>query len=211
MKQPSESKKTEQVGAILLLCLLVIVCTIIFGIRPQISSLKENNITAAAKKDDLKDRQDKLNNLQTLAKEINANKAIVQKLAIALPTKEKLGELLIQVDTIANNQNLKIINFTPSLVTQQTGDASKDFTEDTGSASTDGTASTTTIPGAIGAAQTYAFTMAVSGNYSSIVTFMKNLEQNLRPMVVKNAEFAAAEGGNPAIDATFEIETYYQK
>jgi Tfp pilus assembly protein PilO len=194
MEQPTEVKKTEQIGAIMVLVLVIIIALIYLVIKPQVAYLKENNIQAAAKKAEFNDKEKQINNLRSLETSLASISSEVQKLSIALPKKEKISELIVQVDAIAKGQGLTVNSIAPSQANSEelaVLGSSEESTEPT-----------------IGQ---YAFTISVTGEYASLVSFLQNIEANLRPINIQKADFASGSGSNPQISATLTMLTYYQK
>ena len=194
MEQPTEVKKTEQIGAIMVLVLVIIIALIYLVIKPQVAYLKENNIQAAAKKAEFNDKEKQINNLRSLETSLASISSEVQKLSIALPKKEKISELIVQVDAIAKGQGLTVNSIAPSQANSEelaVLGSSEESTEPT-----------------IGQ---YAFTISVTGEYAGLVSFLQNIEANLRPINIQKADFASGSGSNPQISATLTMLTYYQK
>jgi len=205
MEQPSGVKKTEQLSAIMLLSVVIIIALIYLVIKPQLQSLKANNLLAASKKVELKSREQEISNLKELGPKIQAAQDTVKKLSVALPEGSKAGELLVQIEAMASVSGLNIAAFSPSKEEAASTPAVGTKEEAAVAAATTGTVSSEPTVGK------YSFVMSVNGPYVSIVSFLKTIEANLRPVKIIRAELSGGDGGNPDITATLTMETYYQK
>ena len=195
MEQPSEIKKTEQIGAIILLALIIILAVVYLVINPQLGYLKENNLEAAVKGKELKDKTQLVDNLKQLQSTISQNQKQVNQLAIALPKGEKIGEILIELQAMASSNNLSITAFSPSI---------KEITSETSSSATQNTSSKTEV-------SPYNFTFSVAGPYSGVLAFLQSVETNLRPLKITKIDISGGEGSDPRLSVTSSVETYYQK
>ena len=192
MDQPTDiNKKTEQIGAIMVLVLVVIIALIYLVIKPQTDSLKQNNIQAAAKKTLYNDQAKQIANLTSLSSQLASSATQVQQLSTALPKHQDVSELIVQLSAIATSQGLTISSLNPS--TSQSAIAP--------------TESTTSSQPTVG---TYDFTLSITGTYSQIYGFLQALETNLRPINIQKVDFASGSGSDPTISANMTMETYYQ-
>ena len=66
MEQPTAAKRTEQILAIIILSILIIIGLVYFVINPQLLKLSENNLNYNAKKLELENKQSKIDNLNSL-------------------------------------------------------------------------------------------------------------------------------------------------
>ena len=209
MDQPSETKKSEQAAAILILSLIIIIALIYLVIKPQMTDLKKNNLTTAKKNIELQSKKQQIDNLKELEPKIKSAQAEVKKLAIALPKGSKVGEILVQLEAMASNSKVAITALTPS---GENASASPEATivlpEDTETGET--ATENITVGGQLVVGQ-YAFALSVEGSYSSILKFITLIETNLRPIKIEKAEFAGGEGVDPKVTATLNMITYYQK
>lgn len=207
MDQPTEIKKSEQIGGIIILSLLVIIGLIFFIINPQLANLKKNNLQATAKKMESQEKVQKVENLKALQSKFAQSRSTLNKLSVALPKGEKVGEILVQLEVMANKSGVAVISYSPSMI-MNTTDQNQAQNESTNQAVSANTSSSSSEQIQIG---TYSFNISVEGKYSAIVKFLKNTEVNLRPLKITKAELAGGDGDDPVIIASFYVETYYQK
>ncbi len=215
MEQPSETKKTEQAVALLLLFLIIILGLIwapYIGIKPQLETLKEKNLDVAVKGTDLRAKEEQVENLKELEPKIKAAQSTVKKLAIALPEGEEIPEILVQVESMASSSGLSITSFSPSK--EQLMEIATEETEEEGVAvmegATEGAMMRATEP-AEPTVSAYDFSMTVEGPYSAVVKFLNTLETNLRPIKITQTDLTGEPGGNPKVSASFDMQAYYQK
>jgi len=195
MDQPTEIRKSEQIGAILLLAILIIVGLIYLIIKPQLANLKENNLELAVNKNNLKNKEQQINNLNQLASQIQSNQTTVQKLTVALPDKEKIAELLVQIDALSSGTGTKIAAFSPVGAESQT--SSQDNNQ-------------TSVSAEKGVGM-YSFDLTLAGPYSGIANYLKELQKNLRPIKIMALSITGGSSESPILSATFNMQTYYQK
>jgi len=101
----------------------------------------------------------------------------------------------LQMETMAKNAKVSFNSFVP-----ETSMATEEYSE---SNVTEDRAELSVAP--------YNFSFTITGNYSSIKSYLSALEKNLRPIKISDIGFAAAEGEDPVLSATVSAETYYQK
>jgi len=208
MEQPSETKKSEQAAAILILSVIIIIALIYLVIKPQMADLKKNNLVAAKKGIELDNKDQQISNIKELEPKIKAAQAKVKKLAIALPTSQKVGEILVQIESMATNSRVALTALTPSGENLEAStETTLIATGETGEEAITGEMPTGGEP-QIGQ---YTFSLSVEGSYGSIVKFVRSVETNLRPIKIEKAEFSAGEGADPGVTATFNMSTFYQK
>jgi len=200
MEYPTEFKKTEQAGATLLISLIIILALVFLVIKPQTKSLRGNNLDVALKKTEFKEKEEKVANLKDLETKISEAESTVKKLAIALPKGIKVGEVLVQLEAMAITSGVTLTAFSPAIESLSREEASEGFSQ------VEAEEGLTESP-----VQTFGFSVSVNGPYSSIMKFIKAIENNLRPMKIKKAEFGGGDGADPGVAATLSLETYYQK
>ena len=103
-----ESPKSNRQALIALLCFVVIVGVAYFVINPSISGLKEVNAKIDAKNQEISTLKANINTLNTLKTQLEQAKDTANKLELAVPTKDDIPEILVQIENMAKDSGLKI-------------------------------------------------------------------------------------------------------
>lgn len=197
MEQPTAAKKTEQILAILILSILVIVGLIYFVINPQLTKLSENNLNYGAKKLEFENKQDKLDNLKNLEPKIEQEKNKVKKLSIALPKENQVAEFLVQLSVISKSAGMNLVSIVP---TNSPIMSSKNL----GSENTENEVESIKVESSL-------YQVELIGGYNSLTKVLEQMENNLRPLKVTNIEISSSEvAQNPIMSIILNIEAYFQ-
>ncbi len=190
MEQPTRTTALEQTTGLLILGIIVIVVIIFWVIKPQMNKLKEANARVKAKTVELSQKQEMLSNMNSLATEIKTKANLVNKLDIVLPySSPGASGLVLELNNMAKATGVSIKSLTPTA-----NESSANYEE----------------PAQELNISTYAFTVDVVGKYSGIKNLFKQMENNLRPITVKNISIASSEDGDdPTLTITIAAETYY--
>jgi len=96
-----------------LLCLIGIIVIGVWLTYPLLNQLKNVNLTLAAKNNEVKLMEDKINNLNTLKTDFNKYQTQVKFLAAALPTEDQMPEILVQTEALAKKSGLEVTSIQP--------------------------------------------------------------------------------------------------
>lgn len=169
---------------IILLCLVIIVGLIFFGLKPILSSIKAVNLEVLLAKREYQEKEKRLNLLKTIQANpslVSENLALMKK---ALPKEEEsTSDLLVNIEALSASSGVFLSAFTPAKTETPT------------------TPSPTTLSPLF-------FDLSLSGSYPSFLTFLENVEKNLRPMTVKTINLTA---GKEGVSATLKMVTFYQQ
>lgn len=122
--------------------------------------------------------QVKLDNFDQAAGRITEIKSIIDQMAIAIPENQDYQSLLVSLDAIGAKDGLVVTNFQPS-------DASYDSTE-------------------VFPITNFSFT--VTGDFSHLSTFVRDLETNLR--IIKITDFSIAQLDESNLTLSVNAKTY---
>ena len=189
MEQPTKIQPFSRTLIVVLGILVAVILIIILGVIPQLNRLKENNIEVAVLKSELKKKEEKLENLKTLAQAIEGQREKTEKIIQALPKGPNTEELLVQLNNIAKTAGVDFQTFAPSEFVEEEVEIAE---------------SEPTL-------KTLSFEITIQGKYSQITKFVKELANNIRPINTTSWEMTATEeSNNPTILAHFSLVTYYQ-
>lgn len=104
----------------------------------------------------------------------------------ALPTEADFPQLVAISESMANAAGMKLVSAVPAVSTAQD--------ESTG-------------PAGPGKPESFRFTIDLTGNYTSLAAFVKNVEKSARPMRVEESLF---KGDSGALRVELTIRSYYQ-
>lgn len=190
MEQPTRTTSLEQTTGLIILGIIIIVAMIFWVIKPQMNNLKDANAQVKAKTEELNQKQQMLSNMDTLASEIKSKASLVNNLNIVLPySSPGASGLVLELTNMAKAAGVSVKSLTPTA------------TENT--ANYEEPAQDLNI-------STYSFTVDIVGKYAGIKNMFKQMENNLRPITIKNISIASAEDeANPTLTITISAETYY--
>jgi len=184
----------------------------------KVSGLREDLATWQGKLDETQALSKKL---ETLKKKYNSMPEEVERVAQAIPAKDDIPGLLVQLEQLASQNGLILntVSFTlPE--TKKSKKAQQIVNEDGEAISTaSGTGSTgaqkTSLPAGV---KTLAVDMSLTGTQSSFKTFLLAVEENLRIMDVSSIGFSAkgssdstgGSSGNSGEDFKVSLNTYFR-
>ncbi len=105
-----DTKKTQTPVLIAALLLLVALVLLVAYVIPKITTLKEMNQEISNKELELSVGKQKVQSIKDAAQLIQQAKKEVETLGIAIPTKEKAEESLLQITNIASQESISVIN-----------------------------------------------------------------------------------------------------
>ena len=135
----------------------------------------------------------KLNNAPIVVSAYNDLGSKQQLIADALPNDPDFPQAVALMDSIAAASGVQLKSIAPTAATQ-------------GNAPTAGSTSAASTA-ASSSATPYGISVEVEGPYTQIVNYFQNLELSARPMKVLSSAF---QGSSSDLQATIEIQTYYQ-
>lgn len=209
VEQPKPTQVMEKSLGVLGLCIIFIIVMVFFVIKPFISKLKDQNIQIKISEIEYREKKQKVDNFPTLKSEMEKNKDNIQKLSLALPQEQNIPEILIQLQTISQTSKLPIFSISPS---------AKEFTQKTtatkSSQEEEATKETATEKRPSQSANlpiVTPLTVSMSfepAGFGEFLSFLQNIENNLRIMSIKTFNLSADEKGR--LTSSLIFETYYQ-
>lgn len=155
--------------------LLVAAGTLYFGLRPILAEYHDVQLARGARKLEIAELNVRQQTLQALGQQIEAKKADVERLLLAVPADEAYPELLTTLNAIAGRSSVVLVSIQPTR----------------GGATTSGT-----VPLAI----------SLSGSYPQILSFVSDVEKNLRPVTIQSLNMVEGMSGGGVLTATMQME-----
>lgn len=179
-----------------ILLLLLIFALIFFGLRPLLkTSFKNAHLDVAIKKEELRQKQEKLKNLQSVKAKMDNLKNDLEMMRKSLPKEEDMPAILVQTEAMVSLSALSISAFTPSAAAKPAPETqegvSQTVTQQTGVVSTQ-----------IG--------LSLAGAYPSFIAFLENVEKNQRPTSISSINLSGGAADRP-LSINLNIVSYYQK
>lgn len=178
-------------GALLLIAAGVL---IYFALVPLVNKLHQVNLESAVKNQELSKKEEKLEGLNQINSRLPELKNDLVVMTNALPKDEDIPGLLVIVEGLAGASGLGVSGLTPASETKTEGAATE-------------TAEETTEEVGIG---TVAVTLTLSGPYPAFLSFLENLEVNLRPLSLTTINIAGGGTPNP-LSINLNLSAYFQK
>ncbi|MBI2448647.1 type 4a pilus biogenesis protein PilO [Candidatus Microgenomates bacterium] len=193
----------NQIGSIFLVVILVVMVVGNFVLRPVNINYKNQKIAIKNYTTEKALLESKKKKLENLSQDLLANKIFIDQVKDILPETEQVPELLVALEEIAKKHSLYITNFSPKPKVE----------ERTVVRGEGGTAGDNIVATADREALELQFDL--TGSYASLLDFLKDLENNIRPLSVKVIN--ASGGGvdtitNTQLPLRFSItaDVYYQ-
>lgn len=193
----NEFLKIKESDKITLIILAIVVACFLLGyflLVPKVNAYRTSKIAienAQLQKDSLLQKEQLL---QDLGKKIETEDAFIKTTNNTLPSTPQIPEILLTLDKIAMNNSLYIQTFTPAIEAGTQNAAGK-------IAANNGIKKIT-------------LQFNVSGKYPDIKQFIKDMEDNIRPINITTISISGG-GGNPAdkeskLGFSISAEVYYQ-
>lgn len=180
MNEGSHSAVGKSAG-IILLVLIILVGGWFYFIKPTLAKIQVVNAQVSAKNGDIILANQKLGDLGKLKSQLESSKSAVDLLGIAMPSDPQVPEVLVQVEKIAADSNLKITSLSTS--------GSEGSDKELGG-----------VP----------ITLNAEGTFGDLKTYNEILEKNLRPIRVKSISIGGASEGGDKLTFSFSIEMLYR-
>ena len=174
--------------AIVVTIVVVIVCGIIA--KSEISSLIKNTKVISGDMKAKRDLDTKLENIPQLIDHYNNLGTKKDMIAHGLPNKADLPQIVSMMQGISASSSVQLRSISPTTI----------------GAPVAGTPVSGAASSAVGA-KTYDYTVDITGSYTGIVSFFRNIEKSVRPIKVVNATFS---GDSGTLAASVQLETYFQ-
>ncbi len=168
----------NQTGTIIFLVILIvgIFGYLVFG--PLYSAYKQNRVNIVNNTNEKAKLEEKKTKLENLAKSIDEQKDFIEEVEQSLPKGIEIPEILVTLEKAASDNSLFITNFTPKEA------SSADRTVVSGEAGVNAGA-VGVKPSAPNTWKTQEIVFDITGNYSAVYNFVKELEDNIRPFHIK--------------------------
>jgi len=184
-----------------------------FGLRPLIGKLHEQNVSLAKLKEEYTQKQTKLDTLSSMKSRLATLKSDLEMMQKALPKGEDIPGLLVSTESLVGNSGLALASFSPPTSKQASSSATAASTssEENPSATAQTTASTNISPTVTQATgiSSLSYSLSLQGSYPQFITFLQNVEKNLRPTSVVSINIAGGGGGN--MSYSVNMVSYYQQ
>ncbi len=168
----------------LFLSLTIALVVGIFIIKPQWERIAQQNNQIKEKQEEVENKEQKIEDLKELKENYQKIKNKIATIATALPTSKEHAELLIQLDTIASQNDLSLLQIKPS-ESKKTAKKQTDIYN------------------------TESLELKIIGDFQAIKNFISDTEKNLRILDIASIALEKPTQGNIII-ATLSINTYYQ-
>lgn len=183
-----------------IISLILLIVIILFGLKPIVRNLHTANLDAKVKKATLEKKQEKLDSLNSMKAQLNSLKDSLTLMQKALPKGEDVPGILVSTEAMVAQSGLGVSSLNPTAKTQATATTTE--TETTGVISE-------TVTQQTGIASVN-FSLSLSGGYPSFVTFLENLEKNIRPTSIVSIRLNAGQKDKP-MTIDLNAASYYQK
>jgi Tfp pilus assembly protein PilO len=178
-----------------LVCLIILGLIFYFGLKPLLNNLHSTNLDVKVKKEELSLKQQKLDNLNSMRAKINVLKDSLLLMKKALPKEEDVPDILVQTEALASQSGLLVSSFTPSAKAGQAG-----------SEVTEGVPQTVSQQTGV---NSVSYGIALTGGYPSLLSFLENVEKNLRPTTVKSVTISGGSRDKP-LSINLNMISFYQ-
>jgi hypothetical protein len=183
-----------------LVCLILLGVIFYFGFKPLLNNLHSTNLDVKTKKEELSLKQKKLDNLKSMKVKLNALKDNLLLMKKALPKEEDMPGILVQTEALASQSGLSVSSLSPS-PSKETQQASSE------SEVTEGVPQTVSQQTGV---NSVSYSLALTGGYPSLISFLENIEKNLRPTTIKSVNISAGSKDKP-LSINLNLVSFYQK
>jgi Tfp pilus assembly protein PilO len=171
-----------------------------FGLRPVVGKLHEQNVSLARLKEEYTQKQTKLDTLSSMKSRLASLKSDLELMQKALPKGEDIPGLLVSTESLVGNSGLALTSFSPPASGQA---SSSTTTQTTASANISPTVTQAT------GISSLSYSLSLQGGYPQFITFLQNVEKNLRPTSVVSINIAG--GGGDNMSYSVNMVSYYQQ
>jgi len=185
-----------------------------FGLRPLIGKLHEQNVSLAKLKEEYTQKQAKLDTLNSIKSKLATLKSDLEMMQKALPKGEDIPGLLVSTESLVGNSGLALASFSPPASKQASSSVTTEesaSSEENPSATAQTTASTNISPRVTQSTgiSSLSYSLSLQGGYPQFITFLQNVEKNLRPTSVVSINIAGGGGDNMSYNVN--MVSYYQQ
>ena len=160
-----------------------------FALIPLVRVLHTENVTASSKKQELSQKEQKVEGLVQIQSKLSGLKTDLAMMKNALPKGEEMAGLLVTLEALAGSSGLGVANLAPETKTSVVAAASE------------------TSEGGVGKTSA---TLNLTGSYPAFVSFLENSEANLRPITFGTINLVSG-GTQDALTINLNLAAYYQK
>lgn len=193
-----EKTKGNQSSLLAVFTVILAILAAVFYIVPQASAIKDLSNKIVQNEQELTAGQAKVSAAKQFAMVVKAAKADIEKLGISIPTEEKADEAVLQSASAASSAGITLVSVS---VSGQSSTPASSASSESADLTSGGGASSGII----------SLTISTKGNYPATIEFVKKLEENIRPVTLKNMSIAVAEDGGDDIDGSFVLEFPFVK
>lgn len=179
-----------------LVCLISLGVIFYFGFKPLLNNLHSTNLDVKVKKEELSLKQEKLDNLNAMRAKISALRDSLLLMKKALPKEEDVPGILVQTEALVSQSGFLLSSFDTK--TQQAGSEPIEVQE--------GVSQTVAQQTGV---DSVSYSITLTGGYPSLLSFLENVEKNLRPTTVKSVTIF---GGSPdkPLSINLNMVSFYQ-
>ncbi|MCX6806551.1 MAG: type 4a pilus biogenesis protein PilO [Candidatus Berkelbacteria bacterium] len=201
---------------------LVVLASIFFlGYQYVLKDLRSMSTEVSAKKQELTQKQKKLEDLQNTKSKLASLKKDLEIMQKALPKEEDIPGILVSTEALVGNSGLGLVSFSPPVAKQATSSLSNTSSSSSGTSSEKESSSLSTVyaadPASISPAVTsqvgvasVSYGLTLQGVYPAFLVFLENVEKNLRPTSISTINITTG-GPDKPLSYTMNIVSYYQK
>lgn len=201
-----EKQKKNQNSALAVLAMLVAVLVVIFLIVPRVSAIKDLSNQIVDKESQLKQGQAQVDSVKQFAAILKTARADIAALGVAIPTEEKADEAVLQVASAASKAGVNVTSVSVSTTSAAAPRAVAATQE--GAATDQAEVTSATSSASSGSLQV---SVSIRGNYGATLDLLKKLEENLRPVTLKNLSIASNAESGSDVDSSFNLDFPFAK
>ena len=170
-----------------IISILVLIAVILAGIFlwwPQFEKFGKMNADLKDKEEALRQKQEYFSKLDNINQKLSEYQAEMAKLDIALPSCRNLLDFIYFTQIISRGNGLDLTSIVSGVASNQEAQTQ-------------------------GGIKAIPLSIAVSGSYSSLKSFLSTVYQNSRIIEVKSFSLTASSQANPKFTSSLTLETYY--
>jgi len=192
------SDKRNKEVLIIIVSVIVILLVAYLFISPTITGLKDTNYDLKIKQNDLSRAEEHLENLKILESTFKSQKTEVEDIMKALPTYSDIEDMLVTMETVANQNGMQVTNVAP-----QEADLYYYEEDEEEIIEEEGTGGLTM--------QELVIDVGLKGSYQNLEKVLAAFEENRRPIDINTISIGGGgETYDPnALSITLNLTTYY--
>lgn len=192
----------QNAAEVILICLVIVGLMIFFGYKYILVNLHSLNVDLASKQQELSQKEDKLENLKNMKNKLASLQSTLEMMQRALPKGADIPDLLVSTEALVGASGLGMASFTPP-ASNEAGTPAAAPTEG-------GTAPIPQVVTNQTGISSLSYSLSLQGSYPAFLTFLDNVEKNLRPTSVKSINITGG-GSDKPLTYSVNMVSYYQK